>query len=402
MTGLFLVICACTLITICYSYAIISYKKGFDKLPLIDAAAEKQKNPVFVSVIIAARNESDNLPYCLDSLDKQAYPFNLFEVIIINDQSDDDTAAIASCKIANSKYKLSVLHTSGTGGKKQAIELGIRAATGEVLLMTDADCTFPPGWIATMAEAFKHEGKEYFFVAGPVVLKRTAGYFNYLQCLEFSSLIASTAGAIGINKPVMSNGANMAIRASVWKSELNVTSTDNPNKGLQLNKRYTSGDDMFSMLAITNTYGPDKIGFAKSTGALVYTNAKPDLQSLFNQRIRWVSKSRGYNDFTVIYAAVTVFAMNLILISVPLGALLYWLMADNITYLIPGIAAWFIIVLVKTLVDYKLLTAYTGFFGLKELKGILPAELIIAVFTVITAILGNVLPFSWKGRRMRH
>src|SRR5262245_58393417 len=84
-----------------------------------------------VSIIIPARNEEDNLLNCLDSIAKQSYPKNLLEVIICDDNSDDQTAAIAKKWIVSHELNAKIISSGTWSGKKHALNEGIKNATGE-------------------------------------------------------------------------------------------------------------------------------------------------------------------------------------------------------------------------------------------------------------------------------
>ncbi len=98
-----------------------------------------------VSIIVPARNEAQNIEACLQSLLAQEYP--RFEVILVDDCSDDDTAAIAS-RVAAKDHRLHVVRgepvSEGWMGKAHALDQGYRRARGEWLLFTDADTEHKP------------------------------------------------------------------------------------------------------------------------------------------------------------------------------------------------------------------------------------------------------------------
>ncbi|KAK6020095.1 hypothetical protein OSTOST_14257, partial [Ostertagia ostertagi] len=119
---------------------------------------------LFLSVIIPARNEAANIGALLTALQHQDYPSHLVEVIVVDDHSDDDTARIVT---GFPNVKLVRLGNDITNSyKKKAIEVGIAAASGEMIVCTDADCVPPPAWLRTMA-LFKKE-KDSVFIAAPV------------------------------------------------------------------------------------------------------------------------------------------------------------------------------------------------------------------------------------------
>ena len=96
---------------------------------------------LFVSVIIAARNEETHLQECLESVAHQSYPVSLYEIIVMNDGSTDDTAIICSdfTKRYSNIKTIQVKDDIRIRGKANALAQGIEASSGTVILITDAD-----------------------------------------------------------------------------------------------------------------------------------------------------------------------------------------------------------------------------------------------------------------------
>jgi glycosyltransferase involved in cell wall biosynthesis len=108
--------------------------------------AARDRVPV-VSVIVPAHDAASTLVACLEALLDQDYPDGAFEVIVVDDGSADDTAAVAA------RYPVRVIRQAHAGAGA-ARNRGARAALGAVLLFTDADCRPQPGWLAAMAAPF--------------------------------------------------------------------------------------------------------------------------------------------------------------------------------------------------------------------------------------------------------
>lgn len=111
-----------------------------------------------VSIVIAARNEAQNLENLLTSIFNQTY--SDFEVIIINDRSEDDSVEILEkFKLENSEKQFNFISITqkpqNWNGKKYALQTGIKVAKNEIILLTDADC-HPKDevWIEKMADSF--------------------------------------------------------------------------------------------------------------------------------------------------------------------------------------------------------------------------------------------------------
>jgi len=110
----------------------------------------KLHRPVPVSVIVAVRNEEENIKTLLESIGRQDYPRHLVEVILVNDHSSDNTLEVLK------EYTwVKVISLENKFGKKEAIKSGIENARNELIVTTDADCVLPVNWLATYAAYFE-------------------------------------------------------------------------------------------------------------------------------------------------------------------------------------------------------------------------------------------------------
>ena len=160
----------------------------------------------FVSVVVACRNEQKNLPVLLKSIASQNYPKDLFEVIIVDDNSTDKTLEIAAefIGIAN------ILAISNKGkGKKQALRTGITACKRQTYYHNR--CRLQNGK-RTGSEQLLHFMKltKPDMIICPVMIASVTGFFGRFQELEFLSLQGITAGSACSGKATMCNGANLA------------------------------------------------------------------------------------------------------------------------------------------------------------------------------------------------
>src|SRR5436309_2696283 len=132
---------------ILYSILIIYFWLSWRSIPefILPAGPASTK----ISVIIPARNEEANIGVLLQALQQQTYPRELFEVIVVDDHSEDDTVAVV--KQFKEVKLLSVASNNINSFKKKAIETGITAATNELIVTTDADCRAPADWLQTIA-----------------------------------------------------------------------------------------------------------------------------------------------------------------------------------------------------------------------------------------------------------
>ncbi|NJK95999.1 MAG: glycosyltransferase [Bacteroidales bacterium] len=236
----------------------------------------------------------------INDLESQDYQKELLEVILIDDHSDDETFQIAEAAIANSKIFRIISLPAGISGKKKALKTGIEDSIGNLILTTDADCRFTKNWVKTMVKYFYNYPGH--LLVGPVFLKEEKGFFNHFQSLEFLSLIASGAGAIGIGHPIMCNGANLGGNRSLFQKA-----------GSIYNSSIASGDDIFLLLELKKHNSP--VVFVKDNDAVVITNNQKSFGNYLSQRSRWTFKSRFYKDYDIISVAVIVLLTNLFLVS---------------------------------------------------------------------------------------
>lgn len=338
---------------------------------------------VKVNVIVAVRNEAANVKQLLTSLLTQDYPSHLLEIIIVDDHSTDTTSRLVNDFILHKKesqnLRLISLSVIDGSGKKAAIIEGILASGCELIVITDADCTAESHWIQTLAAYYSVYKPQ--MILGPVRMADNGNFFGKIQSLEFMSLISSAAGSCNAGFPILANGANMAFTRSAYES----------CGGFSGNMNFPSGDDMFLMMSIKRKFGAKAIRFLRSHEAIVSTSATLSFKSFVQQRLRWVSKSRGYTDPLMIAASILVFLTNT------------WLVLIGIISI--GIPEYFklflLFYLLKMLIDFPLMTSYSRFQKSNTLLWLFPImELLNAVYTVMIGIAGNVGKYEWKGRKV--
>jgi len=166
-----------------------------------------------VTVIIAARNEAENLQKNLDSFLTQDYPN--YQVIVVNDASIDESATI----LAEFSLKYKNLYSTNIHfdekfihGKKTALNLGIKAAKTDLLLFSDADCKpASKNWIKSIVKNFDEKTN---FVIGFGAYEKTKGFLN--KIIRYDTVfIALQYFSFALSKiPYMGVGRNMAYRKS--------------------------------------------------------------------------------------------------------------------------------------------------------------------------------------------
>ena len=190
---------------------------------------------VSTSIIIAVRNEEENILNLLKDISAQNYPKRNIETIFIDDGSSDKTVQILKENKSRFDFKLYQL-SDGKKGKKQAIQEGVKYAHGNILLFLDADCRLNKNWAIEMVSIFND--KSVSMVSGPVMFIEN-NILDKIQNLEFLSLIGTGAASIGLQRPLFCNGANLAIRKTVFEK--------NKNK---IRNEISSGDDVFLLHSV--------------------------------------------------------------------------------------------------------------------------------------------------------
>lgn len=362
-----------------YSVLILWIWNGWNKLSV--AKSESDLPETIVSVIIAARNEENTIGRLLDALDRQEYPDELLEIIIVDDHSEDLTKQKILDRLSLAgKRKIHVLsNKEGVSGKKSAIHEGITHAKGQLIVTTDADCNMGPQWISSLVSLY--ESRHPKMILAPVELISEGSLLELFQVMEFTSLMAVTAGSAGQHLPLLANGANLAYEKSAYLE----------CGGFANNAAIPSGDDIFMLSSIRRRYGGKSIVYLKDPGTIVKTPAEKSLSSFFNQRMRWVSKSSGYKDWAIIVSSLLVFGVQVSMFLLLVAA------CFSRAFLVPA-GLYF---LIKLLVDLPLMYAVSGFYRQRKLLWLFPVlELLNCFYTVIVGLLGNMLPNSWKGRKV--
>lgn len=340
-----------------------------------------------ISVVIPARNEARNITLCLHSVLQQNYPQILLEIVVIDDHSTDDTAAlVANLQADFSNIRLLKLadfvpDKPLNSYKKKAIAIGVAEAKNELIVTTDADCTAQPNWLQLIASLYQE--KQAKLIAAPVNFHRERNLLERFQSLDYAGTMVLTGAGIHGRTMRLSNGANLAYPKSVF-AEL---------AGFDGNDHLASGDDMFFAQKVANRY-PDGVHFLKHPGATVFTEAKPTWRAFLQQRLRWATKSGAYREWqiTLVLALVFFFCSNILLsfLLMPfVGVAMFWLFILQFA--------------IKNFFDFQLLQTACRFFNRPDLlRSFFPAQILHTLYIAVVGVLGNLVKeYEWKGRRVR-
>jgi cellulose synthase/poly-beta-1,6-N-acetylglucosamine synthase-like glycosyltransferase len=357
-----------------YSFLIIYYWQAWISIP--EFISSGKNTSIKISVIIPARNEEKNIGKLLLALQSQSYPVELLEVVVVDDHSTDGTVAVVQ---QFPTVKLIQLKEDNINSyKKKAIETGISSATGELIITTDADCIPEKSWLQTIA-LFKEEN-DSALIAAPVVINCNSTLVQMFQAMDFMVLQGITAAVVYKKKMSMCNGANLAYEKKAYQDVNGFAGIDH----------IASGDDMLLMHKIWKRY-PNKVHYLKSKPAIVSTESEKTWKAFFNQRIRWASKARSYQDKRIFPVLLVVYFLNLCFLTLAIAGFFYshyWLFFAGL---------W----IAKTLVEFPFFMSLSKFYNKQWANKLFFFFQPLHIFyTIISGLFGQFGKYEWKGRRV--
>ncbi len=240
-----------------------------------------------ISVIVAARNEEQNILSCIQSLDNLEYPENKIEILIVDDFSEDATNSIVSNFISDKpKFKLIQPEENLVEypGKANALANGIKASKGEIILTTDADCVVSPTWAKTLASYYVDES--IAFVGGFTTQTRQS-LFQSMQALDFVFLLGVASGTMNWGKSLSCIGNNMSFRRKAYYDAGGYEAIP-----FSVTEDFALVTNIAKLKKYKNIYPID-------VGALVTSKACSTVKEIYWQKKRWgvgglASKFDGY------------------------------------------------------------------------------------------------------------
>ncbi len=343
----------------------------------------ESKTPITkFSVVIPARNEAANIEACIAGIVAQNYPTHLFEVIVINDFSEDETANIvASLALQYNNVRLLRLQDftkdeNIIAYKKRAIEIAIEQANHPWIVTTDADCSFTNNWLASY-DAYIQE-HDCVMVAAPVSYNNTGNFLSVFQVLDFISLQGITAAAVGSGSHTLCNGANLCYSKAAFERVGKFSGIDH----------LPSGDDMLLMHKMKQSF-EGKIGYLYTQDAIVTTAPSATLGLFIQQRIRWASKALGYQEKIIFWILLLVYLVNFsLLVYLPINLI----ETGNIN-------KWLFLIGCKTIIEIPFMYAAAKFFKQQKLLAwFLFMQPFHILYTVVAGWFGTFGSYKWKGR----
>lgn len=351
----------------------ISY--GFTKIETFGPRDFSPKNTF--SIIVPFRNEAENLPNLLYSFSQLDYPRNQFEIVFVNDASEDNSVEIiANFPAISFSFRIIDNVRKSNSPKKDAIAVAINSIQNDWIITTDADCFVDQDWLKTFDNYIQENNTE--MIAGAVSLFTDDSFLHQFQQLDLNSLQGATIGSFGIGKAFMCNGANFAYTKKLFLQL----------DGFEGNNKIASGDDVF-LLQKAMQKCPEKVHYLKSEEVTVLTKPADNWKSLFFQRVRWASKASAYQSNFGRLLALVVFAGNLVVVLSFVLTLLsmfsFWI--------------WYLLFAIKIFIDFLLLYQTGRFIKSRPIKFFLLSNLWYPFFSVSVAIYSIFGKYHWKGRQ---
>jgi len=364
------------ILLICYSGILLFFIKGWWALKNGQPLQSQFKTTV--SVLVPVRNEEQHIANLVQDLIAQNYPIALFNIIIIDDHSTDQTATIVR-SFSNSNLRLLQLAIEKpiNSYKKRAIATAIATCDSELILTTDGDCRMGPDWIASIVSMFEQEHCQ--LISSPVAYHQEKSLAEKIQTVEFELLIAAGAACIQNKFPNTCNGANLAYTRAAYHAVGGFKGIDD----------LASGDDELLLHKMHKQF-PDGLRFLKEPSAIVYTEAKGTLRSFYQQRKRWASKSVKYADKRMVLLVSIIYFFNLLI----------FIQAGLLFFTTANLGMFVILIGVKMGLDAILIFQSLSFFKKRRLLLLLPlVEIFYVIYILIIGIIANIGgAYEWKGR----
>jgi len=366
-----------------YTRLFFFYTKSWKEIKI----PSEKNNSDYISVIVACRNEEKNISNLIEDVKSQCFDENRFEMIVVNDHSEDGTLKILNYESEKWNNLRIINLDNKVFGKKNAIKEAAKIAKGEIIICTDADCRVGENWIQTMSDYFTNTDCK--FVSASIFYKEQNSLFSKYQMLEILSLVSTSGAAINRKKATICNGANLAFRKKEYleipDDEFNNFRTDDVSLLHYFKKNFTNS-----------------ISFSKQKEAIVSTSESPTFLSYLSQKLRWISTSKSLKDIDTILVSLLVYCMNFLMI-LTIFLFLYFFPKNSYSdysEIVVIFSFLLLIYLTKFISDYLFLKSVLSFFDKRNLLIYLfPFTLINAVFTVVIVPLSFIIPVKWKGRK---
>lgn len=368
------------------------------------------ENKIRFSVLITVRNEATTIAVLLNDLALQDLDKSNFEVLVLDDNSEDDTAQIVKDLIAKMPYSLQLISVPAVNSahKKRAITLGVSKAKFEYIITTDGDCRVLKTWLSTFSNFINYKNstnQNAFFIAGAVRLNSKRDFFAAIQSSEFATLIGCGGAALNLGFPFTCNGANMAYSKRLfeelggYENQLNLKNKvkSNINNGYQI----SSGDDEFLLHKFHKHY-PKNLFFLKSEKAIVETEAAQNWTQFYNQRKRWASKWNQHKKISHAFISIFVFLVQVFTLFMFIF-ISFDVLNDNFSLIDSELSNYlYLTFFIKMGIEFLFLFSVLRFLG--QLKAIFTLPfwwILYSIYAIFFGIVVQKKGYQWKGRKTK-
>ncbi len=357
--------------TVLYAVLLAFARTGWQRLSRFHLVHQTIDWPS-ISVVVPFRNEVHHIPHLIRDLAAQQHlPF---EVILVNDHSDDDSFDTVETLLKTHSGFILLTLPPGEEGKKSALNLGIETAKGKFIATVDADVRLSEGWLKTLSVYIAADQPDMLIL--PLnVINPSERFIGFFQQVENLAIQAISMGCAAMNRPVSCNGANLVFRKEAFIQ----------SGGYQAHTSVASGDDVLLMQQLTqqgyrirSAFDPELIG--RTAAVSTYAEA-------LNQRLRWAGKSGRMLGSAASVAGLILMIHSLVLLL-------------SLVFASMHLAVWLLFAL-KIVLDVLLInyTAQRYQQRLNVLKLAWAAVLYVVVLPTI-ALLSAMWKPEWKARRI--
>lgn len=276
-----LIIIALTVFGLGFTLQMVYWWGIFAQLAFYKPPEKESPSTASVSVVICARNEYNNLRQNLPLI--LAQQFHDFELVVVNDCSDDDSEELLT-ELARQEPRLKVVHLRQSlnffQGKKFPLSMGIKSAKNEILLLTDADCRPESDqWISHLV---RYYSSDIDIVLGYGPYEPRKGLLNKIIRFDTLHIGIQYLSLALAGKPYMGVGRNLSYRKSVFIR----------NKGFTSHYSIASGDDDLFISQVANKHNT-RISIA--IGARAFSESKKTALEWARQKRRHLSTGKHYS-----------------------------------------------------------------------------------------------------------
>jgi len=350
-----------------YAVVMLLLYRGIRKIGGTNPAARSEEG---ISVIIPARNEAEVLPRTIAALLRQETEGFCWEVLLVDDDSEDGTAEImVQAARENPRFRF----LQSRGGKKRALTRGMEAARFPVVAVRDADSKPGPLWLDRLLSAFTEDTG---MVLGVSRFTANGSFFQEVLQVEYAGIMGLAQGLASLGFPLFGSGANLAYRREVFWEVGGYSGSFN----------LASGDDTFLIQQVAKNTDW-KIRPLLDAAAAVDTRPPESFRAFWRQRARWASTHGRLPDWRL----TALGAQTYLLVTGILGTLAVGVVSTS------WMTAGLVMLSLKTLAELPLLRESCRRLAVPLRLLVIPAgqiwQLIYIPFSPLPGLLGR---FRWR------